>query len=148
MDFKGIFEATVSLVKAAGAIPGLSVFVGAVWLLPETERRANRVFSSNKEELAVRFRNPLIPWIDHENSPWRRFRKLQEGFGFWRAPRMLWQNAVTDKCRDWSGAERRIRSGVFADRSPDSPNKLTKRETDSPEFIARINRRIAQSSCN
>lgn len=145
MHWKNAFDAVQSVARSAH---GLSVFAGAILLLPETERRVNRIYESNKGDLAVRLHNPSIPWNEYDIGSMRRFLLLQRGFGFRPTIRMMRQNAVSDRLKNWSGAERRMARGHIGDRLRDGSGPSIKRATDSPEYSALIHSRISKATYN
>ena len=115
-----------------------STVLGVVGLLPEFERRVNRVFESRKEDLAVRLGDQAALWIGN-HSP-ARFIVLAKALGLQTALRLVRQNAACDRCRDWDGAERRTEepslSAVLR-----GEVAYRRRLTDSFEFRERLNRR-------
>ncbi|MBZ5645443.1 MAG: hypothetical protein LAO19_22010, partial [Acidobacteriia bacterium] len=108
-----------------------STAVAAVIALSWAERRINRVFESYKGDLSIRLRDPLIPWIEYDTGSIGRFCLLWRGYGLRVTVRMLMQNAVCDRCKNWSGAERRIKRGALSARSTEAMRHAAGRFTDS-----------------
>jgi hypothetical protein len=140
-----VVEHFIETARAAIRAPAI---VGAVFCFPKAERRVNRIFETYKEELAVRLCDPSILWIEYDSGAVRRCFLLHQGLGFWPTLRVLRQNAVSDRCKDWTGAERRIKRGSFRDRVPSNSNGQSNRCTDSPDFVGRMTGRVSHAMDN
>ena len=148
MHLKQIIDSASFLANQARRLDCGNIAGATVFAIPWTQRRINRVFESYKGDLSIRLRDPLIPWIEYDTGSIGRFCLLWRGYGLRVTVRMLMQNAVCDRCKNWSGAERRIKRGALSARSTEAMRHAAGRFTDSQEFCTWINRRMIQAISN
>jgi len=148
MNLKSTFDTAFSHADAATWLLVLNRAICVTRTIPEIERRINRVFESYTDNLAVKLRDPSVPWRHYDIGPLYRFLALQRGFGVRLTLRMLRQNVVADHCKNYDGADRRVERGSYTDRRPNASNLSAKRRTDSPEYYALLCKRISQAACN
>ena len=136
------YSSFAEFLRSANASRLWTIVAGVALSVPETKRRVNRAFETYSDELAARLQDLSIPWVDGSIS---RFGLLCRGLGLFPTWRVLRQNAASDKCGAWNGAERRIARKGLSLLIAES-NKL-RRRADSTEFVSHLLKRT-RMICN